>query len=303
MTAFAVGATAAGPPGPEDICLAVRGRRLAVLVGPAGDWRLPRVREISGTADPVPLGTLDGVPVWGCAVPSELDDGCQVHSWPAVAERLPPPLAALAGRAMQVMTWRRTHRFCGACTAELTEVPGEHARRCQRCDLFVPMQLSPAAVTLVRRGADEVLLVRHSYGATAIWALVAGFVEAGESLEETVHREVAEEVGLRVTGVRYLGSQPWAMSGPGVLLTGFTAYCADPAAVPVADGREITEAAWFRLDALPEPLPPAYSISRWLIDAAVTLPAGPPTTTGPSPATDAGQRSAEQQPVQVPRGG
>ena len=267
MTRFLPGASAAAPPRPDDVCLAVAERRLVVAVGPDGAWRFPTVGEIGGTPEAVPLGTLDGVPVWGTNVPSTVDAPYETHSWPSVAARLAEPLAALAGRALQVMTWRRTHRYCGACAQELADVPDEHARRCADCELFVPMQLSPAVLTLVRRGTDEVLLVRHTYGPTALWALVAGFVEAGESLEEAVHREVAEEVGLAIDGVTYVASQPWAMSGPGVLLAGFTASCTDAAAEPTVDGRELAEAAWFRLDALPESLPPKFSLSRWLIDA------------------------------------
>jgi NAD+ diphosphatase len=254
-------------PAPGDLCLAVAGRKLVVAADADGGWRFARVADLAGTADLVPLATLDGVPVWGGTAPSTVDSPYELHGWTSVAARLTEPLAALAGRALQVMTWRRTHRFCGSCAAELEEVDGEHARRCPGCQLFVPMQLSPAVLVLVRRASGELLLVRHTYGPTAIWALVAGFVEAGESLEQAVHREVAEEVGLRVADVAYFGSQPWAMSGPGVLLAGFTARCADPDAQPVGDGREIAEAAWFPPDALPEPLPPPYSISRWLIDA------------------------------------
>jgi NAD+ diphosphatase len=266
-------ATASAPPQPEDICLAVVGRKLVVVIGDDGGVRFPLVRELDGTAEAVPLGTLDGVPVWGAVAPSTVDAPYQAHGWPAVAARLGEPLAALAGRALQVMTWRRTHRFCGACADELAEVPGEHARRCPGCELFVPMQLSPAILTVVRRGTEEILLVRHTYG-PALWALVAGFVEAGESLEEAVAREVAEEVGLTIGEVAYFGSQPWAMSGPGVLLAGFTAVCADPAAEPAVDGREIAEAAWFRLDAMPGELPPPFSLSRWMIDAARPLGSG-----------------------------
>jgi NAD+ diphosphatase len=226
-----------------------------------------RVGDLAGTTDLVPLGTLDGVTVWAGTAGSTLDSPHEVHGWPSIAARLAEPLAALAGRALQVVTWRRTHRFCGACAAALEDVDGEHARRCPACGLFVPMQLSPAVLVLLRRHSGELLLVRHTYGPTAVWALVAGFVEAGESLEGAVHREVGEEVGLAVADLAYFGSQPWAMSGPGVLLAAFTAVCPDPAAEPVVDGREIAEAAWFPPDALPDPLPPAFSLSRWLIDS------------------------------------
>ncbi|PSK62011.1 NADH pyrophosphatase [Micromonospora sp. MH33] len=171
-----------------------------------------------------------------------------------------------------MVTWRRTHRWCGACRTELADVPGETARRCPACGLTGFLPLSVAVLVAITRpgragGPDELLLVRHAYGPTELWALVAGFVEAGESLEAAAHREVAEEVGLAIGRPTYVDSQPWAMSGPGTLLAGFTATVTDPAAEPVVDPRELTEARWFPVDALPAELPPAYSISRWLIDA------------------------------------
>jgi NAD+ diphosphatase len=272
---------AAAEPGPtdDDLCLLVAGRRLLTPV----DGRLRRVGDVRADAAApadlvwVPLGALDGVRVWAAGLAEQVDALGRWRGWPSIAAEVGEPLAALAGRALQVVTWRRTHRFCGQCGAELGDVPGEHARRCPACQLYVPMQLSPAVLVAVRRpgragGADELLLVRHAYGPTDLWALVAGFVEAGESLEEAAHREVGEEVGLALREVAYFGSQPWAMSGPGVVLAGFTARAADPTAEPVVDGRELSQARWFPLDALPAELPPAYSISRWLIDAAGAKP-------------------------------
>jgi NAD+ diphosphatase len=262
VTRFVPGAVAAAPPAPGDICLVVSGRKLRCRP----DGTFPRVGELPDGLEHVPLGSLDGDPVWAAA--GERDDAGRWRSWPALAGDLDEPLASLAGRALQVITWRRTHQYCGACTTKLDDVPGEHARRCPGCELYVPMQLSPAVLVAIRRG-DELLLVRHSYGPTELWALVAGFLEAGESLEQAVHREVREEVGLELGELTYFGSQPWAMSGPGVVLAGFTAECADARAEPVIDGRELTQARWFPLDALPAELPPSYSISRWLIDATL----------------------------------
>ncbi|MEV4811229.1 NAD(+) diphosphatase [Micromonospora avicenniae] len=274
---FLPGAGGCGPPEAQHLALVVAGRKL--LLG--ADGHFPRIADLPGHSGWVPLGTLDGVPAWGTAPPEGAEPAVDAWNgkngrwtgWPVLAAELPTPLAALAGRAVQVITWRHSHRWCGACRAELADVPGESARRCPGCDLYVPMQLSPAVLVAVTRPGpaglpDELLLVRHSYGPTELWALVAGFVEAGETLEAAVHREVAEEVGLALTEPAYFGSQPWAMSGPGVLLTGFTATAADPTAEPVVDGRELVQARWFPLDALPAELPPAYSISRWLIDSA-----------------------------------
>jgi NAD+ diphosphatase len=260
-----------GTPAPADTCLVVAGRRLLVTV----EGGFPRAGHLPGglrgDTEWCALGTLDGSAVWAGALPAEAPDLGPWRGWPSLAALLGEPLAALAGRALQVITWRRTHRFCGACRAELGDVPGEHARRCPECELYVPMQLSPAVLVAVRRreaAGSELLLIRHSHGPTGLWALVAGFVEAGESLEEAARREVGEEVGLRLAELSYFGSQPWAMSGPGVVLVGFHATCADPTAEPVADGREVAEARWFPLDALPEQLPPPFSLSRWLIDSA-----------------------------------
>ncbi|MEV0392764.1 NAD(+) diphosphatase [Polymorphospora rubra] len=293
---FVPDALNSGPAAPDDLCLLVDGRKL--LVASAGGF--PAVRDLPAGTEWIPLGTLDGARVWAGALPTPQAvpaaeaattdaavagapglarpapaDGALGDwlGWPRVAAELGEPYAALASRALQVMTWRRTHRFCGACATELADVPGEHARRCPSCAVYVPMQLSPAVLAAIRRpgpagGVDELLLVRHTYGPTEIWALVAGFVEAGESLEEAVHREVGEEVGLTVDRVTYFGSQPWAMSGPGVVLAGFHAVCA-AGAEPVVDGTELADARWFPLDRLPDEIPPTYSISRWLIDDAV----------------------------------
>jgi NAD+ diphosphatase len=267
VTRFRPGADGRVPPAPGDLALPVCGRRL--LTGPGGAF--PRIGGLPAGLGWVPVGTLDGVPAWTVEVadPDELPGDWR--SWRALAAELPEPATALAGRALAVVTWRRTHRWCGACRTELADVPGETARRCPGCDLYVPLPLSAAVLVAVTRprpgGVDELLLVRHAYGPTGLWALVAGYVEAGETLEAAVHREVAEEVALTLGPPTYFASQPWALSGPGTLLAGFTAPVADPTAEPVVDARELTHARWFPLDALPAELPPAYSISRWLIDA------------------------------------
>ncbi|MFC4148326.1 NAD(+) diphosphatase [Micromonospora mangrovi] len=264
---FVPGADGSVPPAPTDLALAVAGRKL--LTGPDGAF--PRVGDLPPGLDRVPVGTLDGVPAWAVEVTDAEELPGRWRSWRGLAAELPEPLATLAGRALAVVTWRRTHRWCGACRTELTDVPGETARRCPGCDLYVPMPLSAAVLVAITRPrpdrVDELLLVRHTYGPTELWALVAGFVEAGESLEAAARREVGEEVGLTIGPPAYFGSQPWAMSGPGTLLAGFTAVVTDPDAEPVVDGRELAQARWFPLDALPAELPPAYSISRWLIDA------------------------------------
>ncbi|MFF0172645.1 NAD(+) diphosphatase [Micromonospora profundi] len=258
-------------PAPTDIALPVLGAKLLTTA----DGAVARVGDLPADTLWTPVGTLDGVPAWATDLTTADTFPGRARRWTSLAAEVPEPLATLAGRALAVTTWRRTHRWCGACRAELTDQPGEISRRCPDCGMYVPMQLSVAVLTAITRPGragrpDELLLVRHATGPTNLWALVAGFVEAGETLEAAVRREIGEEVGLTVDGLAYHGSQPWAISGPGVLLAGFTARAADRHAEPVVDGRELTEARWFGLDALPAELPPAYSISRWLIDATVT---------------------------------
>ncbi|MCG5444666.1 NUDIX domain-containing protein [Micromonospora sp. NIE79] len=268
---FLPGADRSRPPGPGDLALPVTGAKLLTGV----DGQPLRVADLPADTEWVPLGTLDGVLAWGADLTTADDLPGRARGWASLAAEVAEPHATLAGRALAVLTWRRTHRWCGACRAELIDRPGETARQCPDCGLYVPMQLSAAVLVAITRPgppvhADELLLVRHATGPTGLWALVAGFVEAGETLEAAVHREVGEEVGLPVDRLAYFGSQPWAISGPGVLLAGFTARAADPKAEPVVDGRELTRAQWFGLDALPAQLPPAYSISRWLVDATVS---------------------------------
>lgn len=174
-----------------------------------------------------------------------------------------PEMFALAGLARQLLHWRRAHRFCGVCGVPLQRhaSPAERAMVCPACGHTAYPRVNPVVITLVRRG-DQILLTRKVDGALPFWSLVAGFVEANESLETAVAREIAEEVGLRVTNIRYAASQPWPF--PNNLMLGFIADYAGGDIVP--DGQEIAEAGWFGRDNLP-PIPARVSIARRLIDA------------------------------------
>jgi NAD+ diphosphatase len=170
-------------------------------------------------------------------------------------------LVAVAGRARMIVEWARTHRFCGACGRPTTPMPGERAVKCTACGHSAYPRISPAMMVLVRRGR-EILLARHNRGPGRYTAL-AGFLEAGESVEEAVHREVREEVGLEVKDLRYFASQPWPF--PHSLMIAFTAeYAGGEVRV---DPAEIAEARWFGPgEALPE-LSIRQSVARALIDA------------------------------------
>ncbi|MCW5627168.1 MAG: NAD(+) diphosphatase, partial [Burkholderiales bacterium] len=137
-------------------------------------------------------------------------------------------------------------------------------RTCPKCGQTHYPRLAPVAMALIRRG-DELLLARSPHFPPGMFSALAGFVEPGESLEECLHREVLEEVGVRVTNLRYFESQPWPF--PHSLMVAFHCDWVDGTIVPQAG--EIEAADWFPIDRLPM-LPNRLSIARRLIDHAVT---------------------------------
>ncbi len=168
----------------------------------------------------------------------------------------------VAGRAVQLVEWRRTHRFCGRCGAPTELAEGERAMRCPNCRLLSFPRLAPAIITLVTRNdGREALLARGVTFPVPMYSCLAGFVEPGENLEQAVAREVLEEVGIRVRDVAYRGSQPWPF--PHSLMLGFRAEWAEGDIV--CDPKEIVDANWYRADDLPS-IPPGISIARRLID-------------------------------------
>jgi NAD+ diphosphatase len=171
---------------------------------------------------------------------------------------------AAAGRATQVIDWATTHRFCGRCATPTERIPDERCMRCPKCGHLAYPRITPAIIVLVRRG-DEALLARGARFPLPFYSTLAGFSEIGESLEETLAREVREEVGIEVKDIRYFGSQPWPF--PNSLMIGYTAEWA--AGELQIDGKEILDARWYRADALPS-VPPKISIARRLIDAWVS---------------------------------
>ena len=138
------------------------------------------------------------------------------------------PLMGVAGRAAQVLEWDRAHRYCGVCGTPTELQPGERARKCPACGHTAYPRLSPAMMVLVWRDG-EVLLARSPHYVPGVYSALAGFVEAGESIEQCIHREVAEEVGVRVTDLRYYGSQSWPF--PHSLMIAYTARWIDGAIV------------------------------------------------------------------------
>ncbi len=166
---------------------------------------------------------------------------------------------ALAGRAVQLIDFELTSKFCGRCGIP-TETLEDRGKKCPKCDLLIYPRLSPAVIVLVMQ-EDKVLLARSSHFSSDIYSVIAGFVEPGETLEHAAEREVMEEVGLKIKNIRYFASQPWPF--PNSLMIGFIAdYAGGEIRV---DGEEIIDAAWFSRDELPN-FPGKASISGHLID-------------------------------------
>jgi NAD+ diphosphatase len=173
--------------------------------------------------------------------------------------RVDDALFSLAGRAAQLLDWDRDHQFCGRCGQPMLLDPVERAMRCVPCSSILYPRIAPCIIVLVTRG-EELLLARSPNFPIPMYSTLAGFIEAGENVEQTLIREVREEVGVEVNNLRYIQSQAWPF--PNQLMLG---YFADyESGDIVCDPREIVDAQWFHYSGLPT-IPPRASISGQLI--------------------------------------
>jgi NAD+ diphosphatase len=189
--------------------------------------------------------------------------GFQWSSLRSLLEQLSEEEFQTAGRALQILRWHFDHQFCGRCGKPTIQHSQDFAKTCAACKIDFYPRLSPCIITLVTRG-DECLLAWHTRSKDEKYSCLAGFIEMGESPEQTLDREVMEEVGLRVNNIRYIASQPWPF--PGQLMLG---YFADYAGGDIViDQQEIMAANWYHYSQLPK-IPPATTISGRLINAFV----------------------------------
>jgi NAD+ diphosphatase len=212
------------------------------------------------------LGRLATRHLFACDLGPEANapEGWRWSDLRSLFSRLDDTLFALAGRAIQIVDWDRTHRFCGRCGTPTFLRTVERSRECPACGLVAYPRIAPAVMALVRRLPCEVLLARSPRFAPGMYSALAGFVEPGETLEQCLAREVLEEVGVRVRNVHYFASQPWPF--PNSLMIAFVADW-ESGEIRV-DPLELEAAQWFSISALPL-LPQPISIARRLIDAAV----------------------------------
>ncbi len=264
--AFEPAKRGAMPPAPEGQWLIVQDQGLIVV--PEGDgFRLLAgvlPRDLAGAlGSPFWLGTWQGAPCWAASLPPEAAVPAGLHRetlLPMRGSRLPDDLLSLGGMAMQALWWEQTSGHCPRCGESMTRIAGEWGKRCPRCRYEHYPHLHPAVIVLVRDG-DRCLLARKKEWAPGRYALVAGFVDNGESLEGAVAREVREEVGVEVKDIRYVGSQNWPF--PSQLMVGFVAqYAGGEVSVERA---ELEAARWFPGDRLPAG-PSRHSIAGFILE-------------------------------------
>lgn len=246
-------------PRDQDLCVAWQGPSPGLFLT-QGTTLFFRRTELPALAwdRQVCLGTKDGTPLWALEIPA----GAELSGAPTVSLR-----EALMGdedqvqtllRAVPLVHWMKTHRFCGLCASPTQRRSGEFVLVCSSCGHEFYPRINPAIIVLVHDGNKALLARHHRYG--SVFTCVAGFVESGETLEETVRREVREEVGVEIGPPQYQSSQSWPFANN--LMLGFTAPYAGGEIRP--DGVEILEARWFSKDELPD-LPPGISIAKRLI--------------------------------------
>ena len=246
--------------------------RRSVLMA-AGGHALPTVSQVSPMLSPEDIllhcGSLDGRSCWGGSHSLEgVPAGLSLMECRTAFLQPELDIMNAISRSRELTAWRRAHRRCGNCGAENEFSRTDLALVCPSCGQRYYPQIAPAVIVAITRDNGREMLLAHNRNfAGATFSIIAGFVEAGETLEQAVSREVLEETGINVKNIRYLSSQPWPF--PNSLMLGFSAEYASGEARP--DGEELSELGWFSRENLPD-IPKPGSIAHKIISEHFNLP-------------------------------
>lgn len=178
-----------------------------------------------------------------------------------VLSTLDKTLLPFAIKAYFILRWSRLNQFCGACGRPTIHIPPLYERICKTCKLSFFPKISPCIIVRIHRGS-ELLMARSPNFLPGVYGLIAGFVEPGETVEQAVHREVMEEIGIQIKHLKYFDSQPWPF--PDALMLGFSAEY-DSGELTVCH-TELESAGWFHYKSLPGRPSNPHSIASQLID-------------------------------------
>lgn len=209
------------------------------------------------------VGVLDGVNCYAASDDPEQSIDIPGTEWVHLRlsyGKCDDEMFQIYGRARQLLTWAENNRFCGRCATPMALKSDERCFVCPSCGLVSFPRLSPAVIVAVEKDGKLLLGRAHRFP-VAIYSVLAGFVEPGESLEDCIRREIKEEAGIAVTNITYFKSQPWPF--PDSLMVAFTAeYAGGELTI---DHSELAEAGWYGPEELPA-LPGKISVARALID-------------------------------------
>ena len=212
------------------------------------------------------LGFLNNKPCYLSELTSEskIDDGTMLTPLRNLLGRIPDSLFTVCSRSIQLSEWYRNNQFCGACGSKMQRHNTERAMYCECNNLLIYPKISPCIIVLVTKG-EELLLAHNKNFPGAFYSTLAGFIEAGESAESAIHREIYEEVKIKVQNIKYYGSQSWPF--PSQLMLGYHAEYLEGDITP--DGEEIDSADWFNYRKLPQVPTGNISISGQLIESYI----------------------------------
>ena len=245
------------PPQATDKVLAFRNSDLLAQVLPNGALKFPSVCEVSGKLQYA--FRLHGVNYY---LTADADETGEYRYTPvrSLRQSLSRSLVYAAMTGWHLYRWYESSRFCGRCGGETVHDEKERMLRCPCCGNMIFPRINPAIIVGVTDG-DRIVLTKYAGRGYTNYALIAGFTEIGETLEQTVAREVMEEVGLRVKNIRYYKSQPWGIDGN--ILMGF--FCdLDGDDTITLDENELALGQWHHRNALPVE-DDGYSLTREMI--------------------------------------